>query len=160
MTGRILLLLLFVTPIRPQPSDPSSKLGHSLLLCEQPPEVQPTVDKELAPGGPVLRAKDSNVSRCLSVWPQAHARLTASGTPIPCRKSASPIFLVRIWLKTELSALCSPSCRSRTLLSGGCWTASDALRTAALHLSPHRKNTTQAALSTESFVRCNRSLIH
>jgi hypothetical protein len=84
MTGRILLLLLFVTPIRPQPLGPSSKLGHSLLLCEQPPLVQ---EQNPLSGG---------------------LRRAAHGSPPPV----------------------------------------------------HPQNTTQAALSTESFVRCNGSLIY
>jgi len=54
------------------PYPPPSKLGRSLLLCEESLEVQPTVDKELVSGGPVLRAKDSDMTRCFS---QAQAGL-------------------------------------------------------------------------------------
>jgi hypothetical protein len=76
----------------------SSKLGHSLPLCEKPLEVQPTIDKELVSGGPVLRAKDSDVMSCFSFVATGHMVFKAADIwPIDPWGSflSSPI---RIWI--------------------------------------------------------------
>ena len=48
------------------------------------------------------------MARCFSFVAAGASGLVVSGTPILCKKSTSPILQVRIWVKMELSGLCSP----------------------------------------------------